>query len=90
VLVPRARRQLVVYAPLAATFTVWCSQRLLRGARRLTVTRSLPAAGESRPVTVIPPGLRRVRRLVVTVSVLGRPASPPLVLARRLDAPPSR
>jgi hypothetical protein len=79
-----------VYEPLAATFTVWCSQRAEPGARRLTVTRSLPAAGDRRPRTVIDAGRPSARRRVSAVSVLARPASPPVVVASRLESPPSR
>src|SRR4051812_3171061 len=87
--VPRRTGQLVVKAPVAAVRTVWCCQRLEPGASMLTVTRSLPRAGASRPVTVIVDGRRAARR-GLSVTVLARPASPPVREESRPDSPPSR
>src|SRR3954447_15771160 len=88
-LVPRRTRQLVVNAPVAAVRTVWCCQRVEPGASMLTVTRSLPRAAASRPVTVIVDG-RWIARRGLSVTVLARPASPPVREESSPDSPPRR
>jgi hypothetical protein len=78
-----------VNAPFAAVRTVWCCRRdELRGSA-LTVTRSLPRAGETRPKTVIVAG-RLTRRGSLRTSMLARPASPPLRENSNPESPPSR
>src|SRR4051795_6664091 len=87
---PLATFQLEVNEPLALTVTVWDRHTDEPGRRYPTVTRSLPEAGLSLPVTTMCAALVSLVLGVVIVRSLELPVSPPVVLYSSDCSPPSR